>query len=72
MAQVTFQGSPVETVDELSAFGLQTPVFKLTKTDLAVNRPRNFARRNVILNIFPGLDTPVCAASGHRFIKEAR
>jgi thiol peroxidase len=71
MAQITFKGNPVETVGELPTFGMQAPAFKLTKTDLTDVGPQDFAHKNVILNIFPSLDTPVCAASVHRFNKEA-
>ena len=71
MAQITFQGNPVETVGELPAFGMQAPAFTLTRTDLTDVGPQDFAGQNVLLNIFPSLDTPVCAASVHRFNKEA-
>lgn len=71
MAQITFQGNPVETVGKLPAFGMQAPAFTLTRTDLTDVGPQDFAGQNVLLNIFPSLDTPVCAASVHRFNKEA-
>jgi thiol peroxidase len=71
MAQITLQGNPIETIGELPAFGMQAPSFKLTKTDLTDVGPQDFARKNVILNIFPSIDTSVCAASVRRFNQEA-
>ena len=71
MAQITLQGNPIETIGELPAFGMQAPSFKLTKTDLTDVGPQDFAHKNVILNIFPSIDTSVCAASVRRFNKEA-
>jgi len=71
MAQITLQGNPIETIGQLPAFGAQAPSFKLTKTDLTDVVPQDFARKNIILNIFPSIDTSVCAASVRRFNKNA-
>lgn len=71
MAQITLQGNPIETIGQLPAFGAQAPSFKLTKTDLTDVGPQDFARKNIILNIFPSIDTSVCAASVRRFNKDA-
>lgn len=67
MAQVTFQGNPVPTSGELPAAGSAAPDFALTKGDLSEVSLANYAGRKVVLNIFPSLDTPVCAASVRRF-----
>jgi thiol peroxidase len=71
MAQVTFKGAPVQTSGNLPAVGAKAPDFKLTKTDLSDASLKDFAGKKVILNIFPSIDTPVCAASERRFNQEA-
>lgn len=71
MAQITLQGNPVQTVGNLPAVGMEAPSFKLVKTDLSEASMQDFAGKNIILNIFPSLDTSVCAASVRRFNKEA-
>jgi len=71
MATITLQGTPVETIGSLPAVGKPAPAFKLVKTDLSEADSREFAGKNIILNIFPSLDTSVCAASVRRFNKEA-
>jgi thiol peroxidase len=71
MAQITLQGNPVQTIGNLPAIGMLAPSFKLVKTDLSEASLQDFAGKNIILNIFPSLDTSVCAASVRRFNKEA-
>lgn len=65
MATTAFKGSPVTTTGELPAVGTAAPSFELTGTDLSdVSRPDG---RRVVLNIFPSVDTGVCAASVRKF-----
>ncbi len=71
MAQVTLQGTPVQTVGNLPAVGTAAPSFRLVRTDLSEASLREYIGRNIILNIFPSLDTSVCSASVRRFNKEA-
>lgn len=71
MAAITFQGNPVETIGSLPATNTAAPAFTLTKTDLAPASLEEYAGKTVILNIFPSIDTPVCAASVRRFNQEA-
>ena len=71
MAQISLHGSPVHTAGNLPAVNTQTPVFTLTKTDLSDCTLQDYAGKTVVLNIFPSIDTPVCAASVRRFNKEA-
>ena len=71
MAQITLEGNPFNTVGDLPAVGSQAPGFTLTDTDLADVTLAQFAGKKVVLNIFPSLDTPVCADSIRRFNKEA-
>ncbi|RJX35779.1 MAG: thiol peroxidase [Desulfurivibrio sp.] len=71
MAHITLQGTPLETIGELPAIGTQAPAFSLTKTDLSDCTLQDFSGKKVVLNIFPSIDTSVCAASVRRFNKEA-
>jgi thioredoxin-dependent peroxiredoxin len=67
MAQTAFGGNPIHTVGELPTVGAQTPAFTLTKGDLSDMGPADLAGQRVVLNIFPSVDTPVCAQSVRRF-----
>jgi thiol peroxidase len=71
MAKVTFKGSPVNTSGQLPAIGSPAPDFTLVKTDLSDVTLKDLKGKNIILNIFPSLDTAVCAASVRKFNKEA-
>lgn len=71
MATITFKGSPVETIGTLPAVNTKAPDFSLAKTDLSDVSMSDFAGKQIILNIFPSIDTPVCAASARRFNEEA-
>lgn len=71
MATVTFQGSPVNLTGTLPAVGDKAPKFGGVKGDLSVVHLPELLGKRVVLNIFPSLDTPVCAASVRRFNKEA-
>lgn len=65
MAMTALGGSPVSTTGDLPAVGGRAPDFTLTGSDLSdVTRPEG---RRVVLNIFPSVDTGVCAASVRRF-----
>jgi thiol peroxidase len=57
----------VETVGSLPAVGAQAPGFELVKTDLSDLSLADLAGKSVVLNIFPSIDTGVCAASVRRF-----
>jgi thiol peroxidase len=71
MAQITLRGNPINTVGELPAVGLRAPGFSLTGTDLGVVSSEQFSDKPVLLNIFPSLDTPVCATSVRTFNERA-
>lgn len=67
MATITLKGNPIHTSGELPKVGAMAPDFKLTKTDLSDTSLKDFAGKRVILNIFPSIDTGVCAASVRSF-----
>ena len=71
MASITLKGSPVDTVGQLPAVGTKAPDFTLVKGDLSETDLRAYAGKNVVLNIFPSVDTSVCATAVRRFNSEA-
>jgi len=71
MATITFKGSPTTTIGELPEINTMAPDFTLTKTDLSDAMLKDFSGKTIVLNIFPSIDTPVCAASVRKFNDEA-
>lgn len=71
MSQITFKGNPVQTSGHLPVAGTQAPDFRLTKGDLTDLHLHDLKGRRVVLNIFPSVDTGICAASVRAFNKEA-
>jgi thioredoxin-dependent peroxiredoxin len=73
MAKITLQGNEINTVGNLPKTGdnLSGITAKLTKGDLSDVQLSEFKGKKVILNIFPSIDTPVCAASVRKFNQEA-
>ncbi len=70
MASITLKGNKISTSGELPAKGAKAPDFSLTGVDLADVKLGDFAGKTVVLNIFPSIDTPTCAASVRRFNAE--
>ncbi len=71
MATVTLKGNTIHTSGELPKVGSKAPDFKLTATDLSTKTLNDFKGQNVVLNIFPSVDTGTCAQSVRQFNKEA-
>ncbi len=71
MAKITFKGNPVNTAGDLPRVGAEAPEFSLIKTDLSEVSLHDYKGKRVVLNIFPSVDTGVCAASVRRFNDEA-
>lgn len=71
MATITLKGNEIQTVGALPATGSKAPDFKITKTDLSEVGLGDFKGKNVVLNIFPSIDTPVCATSVRKFNETA-
>jgi len=71
MANITLKGNPIETVGSLPAIGTAAPAFTLVKTDLSDLKLADLAGKKIVLNIFPSIDTPVCAASARKFNADA-
>jgi thiol peroxidase len=70
MATVTLKGQPFKTAGELPMVGSKAPGFTLTKQDLSDLSLADLSGR-VVLNIFPSVDTPTCAASVRQFNSKA-
>lgn len=71
MAQTKLGENTVNTVGELPAVGSAVPDFKLVKIDLSETSLKDYAGKNIIFNIFPSIDTGVCATSVREFNKRA-
>lgn len=71
MAQTALRGNPVQTSGDLPAVGAQAPEFSLTGGDLGPVSSSDFSGQRVVLNIFPSIDTPTCAASVRTFNERA-
>jgi thiol peroxidase len=71
MAEVTLRGNPIHTSGDLPAVGSAAPAFNLVGSDLSEISNESLAGKNVVLNIFPSIDTPVCANSVRAFNERA-
>lgn len=67
MATTHMKSTPVQTVGELPEVGAPAPGFTLTGQDLSPVTLEELRGRRVVLNVFPSLDTGVCAASVREF-----
>lgn len=68
---VTLQGNPVSVAGDIPAAGSQAKPFSLVAKDLSDVTLASFAGQRKILNIFPSIDTGVCATSVRTFNAEA-
>ena len=66
MATTALKGTPIKTVGELPEVGSPAPGFTVTGPDLGDISSADLPGR-LVLNIFPSVDTGVCAASVRRF-----
>ena len=71
METIYFKGEPCHTYGSLPKVGEKAPCFTLVTPELKEVHCTDFKGRKVVLNIFPSLDTPVCATSVRRFNQEA-
>ena len=71
MSTIRFHGEPANTVGELPAVGSAAPAFSLTAADLSDLTSESLAGKRVVLNIFPSIDTGVCAKSVRTFNEKA-
>ncbi|MCL4151660.1 UNVERIFIED_CONTAM: hypothetical protein GTU68_066295, partial [Idotea baltica] len=71
MATITLQGNPINTNGDLPAVGSQAPDFTLTNGDLGEVSLAQFEGKKKVLNIFPSIDTGICALSTKAFNEAA-
>ena len=71
MTQVTQQGRPVAISGAFPQQGASAPDFCLAAGDLSDKTLADFAGKRKILNIFPSVDTGVCARSVRTFNEKA-
>ena len=67
MANTAFKGNPVHLSGNLPSVGDKAPAFTVVGTDLADVNSADLVGKRVVLNVFPSVDTGVCAASVRRF-----
>jgi thiol peroxidase len=67
MTIITLNGSPLHTVGSLPPVGTMAPNFTVTKTDFGEITLKNYLGKKIILNMFPSLDTPICANAMRQF-----
>ncbi|MFT6029608.1 MAG: thiol peroxidase [Oleiphilaceae bacterium] len=71
MATITLKGNPIETVGDLPKVGSKAPSFNLVAHDLSEISSESLAGKQVVLNIFPSVDTGTCAMSVRKFNEAA-
>jgi thiol peroxidase len=67
MSAVTFKGQPISVDGQFPAPGSTAPAFSLVGSDLSDVALSSHAGKRKVLNIFPSIDTGVCATSVRRF-----
>lgn len=71
MAQINFKGNPVNTNGDFPQVGDAAPDMQLVLADLSEATLADYAGKKVVLNIFPSVDTPVCAMQLKTFSQKA-
>jgi len=71
MKEIKLKGAPIHIPGNIPAKGGNAPDFVLTKTDMSDVSLKDFKGRKIVLNIFPSIDTGVCAMSVRKFNMEA-
>lgn len=71
MAQITLGGNPVNIIGELPQKGSIAKDFTLVAADLSEKSLQDFTGKRLVLNLFPSIDTGICATSARKFNKEA-
>jgi thiol peroxidase len=71
MTHISIRGNKTKVKGQLPEIGAKAGDFILTRTDLSDIAFSDLKGKNIILNIFPSIDTPVCSTSVRRFNVEA-
>jgi thiol peroxidase len=67
MSQITIKDKKINTYGSLPEIGERAPHFELVRSDLSTATLKDYKGKRVILNIFPSIDTNVCATSVRNF-----
>lgn len=71
MADIMHKGNPVHTISELPEVGTHAPDFVLTGDDLGEVTLADFKGQQLVISIFPSIDTGVCATALRTFNEKA-
>ncbi len=71
MSQITLNDKKINTYGNLPETGEKAPHFELVRSDLSNATLKDFRGKRVIMNIFPSVDTNVCATSVRNFNERA-
>ncbi len=71
MAKLKLQGNPINTNGALPRIGTKAKAFSLVGAQLNDVKLEDYKGKKLVLNIFPSIDTGVCAMSVRRFNAEA-
>lgn len=71
MAQITLGGKPATTSGNIPQKGDKLNDFSLVTPSMETKTLKDYSGKKLVLNIFPSVDTGVCAKSVHEFNKRA-
>ncbi|MCB5252279.1 MAG: thiol peroxidase [Candidatus Cloacimonadaceae bacterium] len=71
MAKIKLHGNPINTNAELPKVGSMAQDFVLTATDLSDHSLPEYKGKNILMNIYPSIDTGVCSTSVRTFNERA-
>jgi thiol peroxidase len=71
MADITLKGNPIHSVGSLPEVGSNIKDFTLVNDKLETKKLSDYSGKRKIFNIFPSIDTGICAASARKFNEEA-
>ena len=71
MANITLKGNEIHTIGNLPEVDLPVKDFALVNDKLEVKTLEDYNGKRKIFNIFPSIDTGICAASARKFNEEA-
>jgi len=71
MSQITLNDKKINTYGNLPETGERAPHFELVRSDLSTATLKDFRGKRVVMNIFPSIDTNVCATSVRNFNERA-
>lgn len=71
MGQIKLGGYDIETIGTIPKLGDTAPDFNLTAEDLTSKKLSDYKGSRVVMNIFPSIDTNVCATSVRKFNEKA-